>query len=116
MKNTVQKIIAHQFHRNGIGGSWFFAVRFTYRDPHDEQTVELIATIEPERADATRVIDPTDVTLQFRGDFFFREIARALGFSSRDVAGFWSSDPVLREKLADRLSDAILNYREGVRS
>lgn len=110
MKNTIERITMHQYHRNGIGGRGFFAVSFLYTDPHDERTVELVATIDPEQADSTRVIDPKDVTLQFRGDFFFREIAKILAFTTKEISGFWSSDALFREALADKLMARLQKY------
>lgn len=68
------EVVEVVFHRNGIGGREFWAMRV--RDV--SRNLNLIATCDEEGN--VQVLDPEDLTVTFRGhDFYGPAIRRALG-------------------------------------
>lgn len=79
---SVRKIIDWRFHRNGVGGESFYAVRFRHTLDAGRP---LLAIVEahyrymntPRGWDGTFVIDPEDPTLSWRGDVMYEDLMAA---------------------------------------
>jgi len=84
-----------EYHRNGIGGEGFYAMRLELLDKYEPGTTKtLIVTIEADEDDpdnklnyrSCRVINPFDVTDKYRGDI----IGDLLAANAKDIFNAYS--------------------------
>jgi hypothetical protein len=79
-----------RYHRNGVGGCGFFAVRFTYRG--GDEFIGIVADDGTPARPETFVIDPSNLGNCQRGhDWFGKALERAVA-SRREEAFDWKDE------------------------